>query len=98
MPFKLVWTPEGEANLKALASDKAQAKKYKTVLRVLAFLETNPRHPSLETHKYDSLIGPKGQEVFEAYVQNRTPGAWRIFWCYGPEKEQITILAITPHP
>ena len=26
------------------------------------------------------------------------PGAYRLFWCYGPESGQITIIAITPHP
>jgi hypothetical protein len=31
-------------------------------------------------------------------TQNRTPGAYRVFWCYGPDQKQITILAITPHP
>ena len=31
-------------------------------------------------------------------VQNRTPGALRIFWCYGPKQGEITIFAITPHP
>ena len=24
--------------------------------------------------------------------------AWQTFWYYGPDKKQITILAITPHP
>jgi len=38
-----------------------------------------------------------GAKVFEVYVQNRTPGAYRLFWCYGPEKREITIIAITPH-
>ena len=27
-----------------------------------------------------------------------TPGACRTFWCYGPAKREITIIAITPHP
>jgi hypothetical protein len=31
-------------------------------------------------------------------AQNKTPGADRIFWCYGPEKGEMTIIAITPHP
>ena len=39
-----------------------------------------------------------GEEVFEAYARNRTPGADRVFWCYGPRKRQRTIIAITPHP
>ena len=61
-------------------------------------LETNPRHPSLHTHKYESLRRPRGEEVFEAYAENRTPAAYRIFWFYGPGKDEITIVAITPHP
>ena len=54
----------------------------------------------LHTHEYDSIAHPfsKDGKVFEAYVQNRTPGAYRIFWCYGPSTEQITIIAITSHP
>jgi hypothetical protein len=36
--------------------------------------------------------------MFEAYAQNDTPGAYRIMWCYGPGKGEITIVAITPHP
>ena len=61
-------------------------------------METNLRHPSLNTHKYDSLSGPEGEEIFEAYVENKTPGAYRVFWYYGPGQGVLTILAITPHP
>jgi hypothetical protein len=39
-----------------------------------------------------------GKEIFEAYAENNTPAAYRIFWCYGPEKDNITIISITPHP
>ena len=49
-------------------------------------------------HKFSALKGPGGNEVFEAYAENKPPAAWRVFWCYGPDKKQITILAITPHP
>jgi hypothetical protein len=61
-------------------------------------MQTNMRHPGLKTHKYNSLYGLEGEDVFEAYVENRTPGAFRVFWYYGPDKNVITILAITPHP
>lgn len=50
------------------------------------------------SHKYDDYIGPKGEEVFESYAQNRTPGVYRIFWYYGPGKNMITVIAIEPHP
>lgn len=63
-------------------------------------LMANPRHPGLHTHEYETIPHPytKGGKVFEAYAQNNTPGAYRIFWCYGPGKGEITMIAITPHP
>jgi len=73
---------------------------FKQVHKCLMLLRENPRHPGLQTHEYDSLKHPhsKGEKVFEAYAQNKTPGAYRAFWCYGPEKGQLTVIAITPHP
>ena len=64
----------------------------------LTYLGSNPRHPSLQTHKYTSFTGPNGEEVFEAYAEQKTPAAYRIFFYYGPNKSEITIFAITPHP
>ena len=61
-------------------------------------METNLRHPSLCTHEYKSLRGPKGEKVFESYAQNQTPGAYRVFWYYGEGKGSITVAAIVPHP
>jgi hypothetical protein len=61
-------------------------------------LELNPRHPSLNTHKYSSLEGPNREEFFAAYAENKTPTAYQIFWHYGPSKKFITVIAITPHP
>jgi len=61
-------------------------------------METNLRHPSLKTHRFISVKGPNGEDAYEAYAQNKTPAAYRIFWCYGPERGQLTILAITAHP
>lgn len=73
---------------------------FQQVHKCITLLQSNPRHPGLQTHQYHSLEHPyeKGGKVFEAYAQNRTPGAYRVFWCYGPDKGQITIITITPHP
>lgn len=98
MPFRLLFTDEAKADLKALKLNKGLAKRYKAVLKTLAYLETNPRHPSLCTHKYTSLVGQNGEEIFEAYVENKTPAAYRLFWHYGPQKSHITVVSITPHP
>jgi hypothetical protein len=98
MSFTLRFTPQAEADLKALEDDKSLFKRLKAVRKALGFLEVNPRHPGLNTHKYSSLSGPEGEEIFEAYAENRTPAAYRIFWFYGPDTKEITIIAITPHP
>jgi hypothetical protein len=51
----------------------------------------------LQTHIIHSIKGPSGEKVFEAYAQQNTPSAYRIFFCYGPDKKEITIVAIIPH-
>jgi len=73
---------------------------FKQVHKTLGLLRDNPKHPGLQTHEYHSLQHPYDPtgKVFEAYAQNATPGAWRVFWCYGPTKQHLTIIAIAPHP
>lgn len=96
MKFKLKFTTQGKNALTNL--QKAAPKKYKKVLKTLGLMEVNLRHPSLNTHKYDSISGPNDEEVFEAYVENKTPAAFRVFWYYGPNRDELTILTITHHP
>lgn len=98
MPFSLVFTPEAAANLRELQSELGLVKRYKAVRKALGYLESNPRHPSLQTHEFQSLSSKGGKKVFEAYAEQKTAAAYRVFWQYGPEKGQITILAITSHP
>ena len=93
---------EKGAPLRRLKTTKSSkdAGLFKQVHKALQQLRENPRHPGLQTHPYHSLPHPykKGEKVFEAYAQNDTPGAYRVFWCYGPNEREITIIAITPHP
>ena len=102
---ELRFTEVALQTLESLASHKAKPGLYRQVCKALAFLEKDLRHPSLRTHPFSSLAGPDGAKVWEAYAQSRTPGAYRVFFCYGPDVEEggkrtaiITILAITPHP
>ena len=98
MQFGLKFTTEAQANMATLEADAGLAKRLKAVRKALGYLQTNPRHPGLSTHKYDSLKGQNGEDIFEAYAENKTAAAYRIFWHYGPNKDDITIVAITPHP
>lgn len=95
MPYKLVFTDEARDQLGRLQSDP---KKLKRVRKCLGLLETNPKHPSLHSHKYEVMKIPDGRAVWESYVENKTPAAWRVFWAFGPDKTQMTIIAITEHP
>ena len=98
MRFELLYTETASAQRDALETGKNLAKRWKAVRKALALMETNLRHPSLSTHRFESLKGPNGEDVFEAYAENNTPAAYRVFWCYGPKKGQVTVLAITDHP
>jgi hypothetical protein len=93
----LITDPAGES-LQRLKTDRSLNKRYKAVAKCIRLLASDPRHPSLQTHEYSSLSGPKGEKVFEAYAEQNPPAAYRVFWYYGPQCNQITILAITSHP
>jgi hypothetical protein len=96
--FEIFLTNHAREQLDRLKTDKGLFKRYKAVKKAIQFLSQNPRHPGLQTHEFTTLKGPKGEKVFEAYAEQSTPAAYRIFWYYGPDKNQITIVAITPHP
>ena len=96
--FDIFLTDTAGGQLRKLKSNKSLKKRYNAVTKSIHFLASNPRHPSLQTHEFTSLKGPNSEKVFEAYAEQKTPAAYRIFWCYGPKKKQITIISITAHP
>jgi hypothetical protein len=105
MRRKLVFTLTADSQLAMLEKASSKSALMKQVRKALGFLEIDPHHPGLQTHDFTSLSGAHGEKIFEAYAQNNTPGAYRIFWHYGPDEIKgkrrisvITILAITPHP
>jgi hypothetical protein len=102
---KIKFTPTADGQLTALENAPSKAGIFGQVRKAIGYLEIDPHHPSLDTHEFTSLTGANGEKVFEAYAQNNTPGAYRIFWHYGPDESKgkkrtsiITIIAITPHP
>lgn len=98
-PFTLIYQSEAEKVLLDLYSRKQYATKFKKVRKALRLLErAGPRHPGLRSHAYQSVPVPGGGTLWESYVENHTPSAWRIWWFYGPDEEQITIVTIGPHP
>jgi hypothetical protein len=101
--FELKWTIEAEkfyrelerraetvfANRKKQSQTKSSKIEglFKQIYKTINLLKSNPR---LHIHAYDSIPHPYDpkQKVFEAYIQNNTAAAYRIFWCYGPNQKQ----------
>lgn len=77
------------------AEEQALAKK---LAKAVKHLGANPLHPGLQSHEIDDLTKRYGRKVFESYLENNTPAAGRLFWVYGPERLQITVIGLEPHP
>lgn len=97
MIFELDISDKAKEQLKELKTDKGLAKRYKAVQEAFKKLQRNPRHPSLQTHEFHSLKGPYGEKVFEAYAEQDTSAAYRIFFYYGPQRGVISILFVECH-
>ena len=76
-------------------NDKTLRKKLGKTMKMLS---QNPRHPGLESHEISSLSKRYGMKVWESYLENNTPAAGRVFWVYGPDRGDITIIGLEPHP
>jgi hypothetical protein len=105
MRRKIKFTPTADRQYAALETVPSSAALFEQVRKAIGYLEIDPSHPSLHTHEFTSLTGANGEKVFEAYIPNKTPGAYRIFWQCGPDESKgkkrvpvISILAITRHP
>jgi hypothetical protein len=106
MAFNIrVGLPEMEALWRDLSTRKQQGKLggdeekfFKKLVKTLGYLSENPRHNSLASHEIDDLSRKHGRKIFQSYLENKTPSAGRVFWAYGPDKQDITVLAVEPHP
>lgn len=78
--------------------DKEEERFFKKLVKALAFPGQNPRHPGLASHEIDDLTRKYGIKIFQSYLENNTPAAGRLFWAYGPDQGDITVLVIEPHP
>ena len=78
--------------------DADELKLFKKLVKTLGLLSANPRHNSLASHEISDLSRKYGMKIWQSYLENNRPSAGRLFWAYGPNKSDITILAIEPHP
>lgn len=36
--------------------------------------------------------------VWQSHIESNKPSAGRIYWVYGPDKQDVTIIGLKPHP
>ena|ERR1700722_14534789 len=99
MPFILDRTDEAQQQLEKLERDAGLARQLKAVRKALGKLQLDPNYRGLNSHAMQGQLCPHGGTLNVSYAQNRTAGAYRIFWCYPPNaRGTILVIAITPHP
>lgn len=95
--FKRFWdTLEKKYEKGQLSRD--ELKQFKKIVKTLQFLSHDTKHNSLCSHEIDELTKKYEIKIFQSYIENNTPSAGRLFWTYGPEQGEITILGFSPHP
>jgi len=75
-----------------------EARTFKKLVKTLNFLRHDPKYVGLKTHEIKPLTQRYGERVWQSNIESKTPSAGRIFWVYGPGKNQITIIGVEPHP
>ena len=92
------WNSLSEKNQSGAANSDEQTV-YKKIGKALKLIAENPRHPGLQTHEITALTKRYGgMKVWQSYLENHRPQAGRIFWVYGPNQKDITVLGVEPHP
>lgn len=61
-------------------------------------LSADPFYPGLQTHEIPPLSRRYGMNAWQSYLENKTSGAKRMYWVYGPGQQEITIIGLEPYP
>ena len=85
----------GHQNGKNSKKDEELYMKWGSALKKLS---VDPMYPSLHTHEIEPLSRRYGMKVWQSYLENKTSKARRMYWVYGPDQKDITIIGLEPHP
>ena len=98
MSFQIRYEDRADKVIQQLRSGKkADPVKYKKVIKTIILLSEDPNYPSLKSHVYhdtEKKYSDGKEKIFTSYIENGTPGAWRILWKYGPNEGEIEIITI----
>ncbi len=77
---------------------RKESQLYKKWGKAIKLLSEDPKYPGLHTHEIPPLSKRYGMKVWQSYLENKTSNAMRMFWVYGPNQQEITIIGLEPHP
>lgn len=78
--------------------NKEDLQLYKKWGRAMVHLAADPFYPGLKTHEIPPLSRRYGMKVWQSYLENKNSRAARIYWVYGLDQKDITIIGLEPHP
>jgi hypothetical protein len=92
-----LWTDLSQKNAAGTISKK-ELSLYNKWGKAMRLLSQDPYYPSLHTHDIEPLTKRYGVKVWQSYLENNTSRAMRMYWVYGPDRQDITIIGLEPHP
>ncbi len=92
-----LWTDLSQKNTAGTIS-KQELSLYNKWGKAMRLLSQDPSYPSLHTHDIEPLTKRYGIKVWQSYLENNTSRAMRMYWVYGPDRQDITIIGLEPHP
>ena len=92
-----LWTDLSQKNAAGTISKK-ELSLYNKWGKAMRLLSQDPSYPSLHTHDIEPLTKRYGVKVWQSYLENNTSRAMRMYWVYGPDRQDITIIGLEPHP
>lgn len=92
----VLFTPTALSVVEAVR-DLTEQGAYQSLKASLALLADNPDNVLLRPHRYRSVHGINGEDVWESFViGDSEDDARRIFWHYGSSMDTIVVVSITP--
>ena len=92
-----LWTELSQKNATGTISKK-ELSLYNKWGKAMRLLSQDPSYPSLHTHDIEPLTKRYGVKVWQSYPENNTSHAMRMYWVYGQDRQDITIIGLEPHP
>ena len=97
MIFELGFSDRAKEQLTALKTNKGLAKHHKAIQEAFKNYSAIQDTPACKLMSFILSKVRITKKVFEAYAEQNTPAAHRIFFYYGPQKGVISIISVERH-